>query len=83
MTPSSGRFSIRFQLLLLFGLLIATGALLLAVDEYSQYQSRRAMKQLKDESLAGQRRIKAVADAYAQDIVDVACITAIQAAARS
>ncbi|MCB1560885.1 MAG: response regulator [Xanthomonadales bacterium] len=72
MTPSSGRFSIRFQLLLLFGLLIATGALLLAVDEYSQYQSRRAMKQLKDESLAGQRRIKAVADAYAQDIVDVA-----------
>ncbi|MEZ5484829.1 MAG: ATP-binding protein [Lysobacteraceae bacterium] len=67
-----GRFSIRVQLLFLFGLLIATGAVLLLVDEYSQYLSRQAMEELKDDSLAGQRRIKAVSDAYAQDIVDVA-----------
>src|SRR5690606_18353718 len=72
MAPSRSRFSIRFQLLFLLGLLLAAGATLLAVDEYSQHRSRSAMEELKDESLSGLRRIKAVSDAYGLDIVDTA-----------
>ncbi|MEZ5437621.1 MAG: ATP-binding protein [Lysobacteraceae bacterium] len=72
MALSRRRFSIRVQLLFLFGLLLAAGVALLAVDEYSQYRSRSAMEELKDESLSGLRRIKAVSDAYGLDIVDSA-----------
>ena len=64
------KFGIRIQLLGLFGLLLLTGAGVLALDEYERQQSQRALESLKDESLAGLRRIKAVSDAYGMDIVD-------------
>ncbi|HQZ30267.1 MAG TPA: ATP-binding protein [Arenimonas sp.] len=64
------KFGIRLQLLGLFGLLMFTGAAVLALDEYERQRSQQALVQLKDESLAGLRRIKAVSDAYGLDIVD-------------
>ena len=64
------RFGIRLQLLGLFGLLLLTGAAVLALDEYERQQNQAALLALKDESLAGLRRIKAVSDAYGMDIVD-------------
>ena len=63
-------FGIRLQLLGLFGLLLLTGAAVLALDEYERQQNQAALLALKDESLAGLRRIKAVSDAYGMDIVD-------------
>jgi PAS domain S-box-containing protein len=69
--PRPGQtFGIRLQLLGLFGLLLFTGAGVLALDEYERQQNQRALESLKDESLAGLRRIKAVSDAYGLDIVD-------------
>jgi two-component system sensor histidine kinase EvgS len=63
-------FGIRLQLLGLFGLLLLTGAGVLTLDELERRQNQQALQQLKDESLAGLRRIKAVSDAYGLDIVD-------------
>ena len=63
-------FGIRHQLLGLFGLLMFTGAAVLALDEYERQRNHHALEQLKDESLAGLRRIKAVSDAYGLDIVN-------------
>ncbi len=57
------KFGIRLQLLGLFGLLMFTGAAVLALDEYERQRSQQALVKLKDESLAGLRRIKAVSDA--------------------
>lgn len=69
--PSPGhKFGIRLQLLGLFGLLMFTGAAVLGLDEYERQHNQRALEQLKDDSLAGLRRIKAVSDAYGLDIVD-------------
>ncbi len=64
------KFGIRLQLLGLFGLLMFTGAAVLALDEFERQRNQQALVQLKDESLAGLRRIKAVSDAYGLDIVD-------------
>ncbi|WP_146907598.1 ATP-binding protein [Arenimonas daejeonensis] len=64
------KFGIRLQLLGLFGLLLLTGAGVLALDEIERQRNQQALQQLKDESLAGLRRIKAVSDAYGLDIVD-------------
>ncbi len=70
MASPGPRFGIRRQLLGLFGLLIFTGAAVLALDEFERQRNQQALEQLKDESLAGLRRIKAVSDAYGLDIVD-------------
>ena len=70
MPRPKNRFGIRIQLLGLFGLLIFTGAAVLALDEYESRRNQAALVQLKDESLAGLRRIKAVSDAYGLDLVD-------------
>lgn len=64
------KFGIRLQLLGLFGLLLLTGAGVLALDEVERQRNQQTLVQLKDDSLAGMRRIKAVSDAYGQDIVD-------------
>ncbi|MFY2763966.1 ATP-binding protein [Arenimonas sp. MALMAid1274] len=64
------KFGIRLQLLGLFGLLLLTGAGVLTLDEIERQRNQQALEQLKDESLAGLRRIKAVSDAYGLDIVD-------------
>ena len=64
------KFGIRLQLLGLFGLLLLTGAGVLTLDEIERRQNQQALQRLKDESLAGLRRIKAVSDAYGLDIVD-------------
>ena len=66
------KLSIRLQLVALFGLLLLTGAGVLALDEWSEYRTRRALEELNSESLAGLRRIKAVSDAYSMEIVDTA-----------
>ena len=64
------RFGIRLQLLGLFGLLLLTGAGVLTLDEIERRDNQAALAELKDQSLAGLRRIKAVSDAYGLDIVD-------------
>ena len=63
-------FGIRMQLLGLFGLLLATGAGVLALDEYERRQNQQTLLELKDDSLSALRRTKAVSDAYGLDIVD-------------
>ncbi len=63
-------FGIRMQLLGLFGLLLFTGAAVLALDELERRENERTLLELKDESLAALRRTKAVSDAYGMDIVD-------------
>lgn len=63
---------IRLQLLGLFGLMLLAGAAVLVVDESERWRNRTALAALKDESLAGLRRVKAVSDAYGLDIVDSA-----------
>ena len=68
--PRRPRFGIRLQLLGLFGLLLLTGATVLVLDEIERQHNQRALLELKDESLAGLRRIKAVSDAYGLDVVD-------------
>ena len=68
--PGRPRFGIRVQLLGLFGLLLLTGAAVLALDEYERQRNQQVLVELKDESLAGLRRIKAVSDAYGMDVVD-------------
>jgi PAS domain S-box-containing protein len=64
------RFGIRLQLLGLFGLLLLTGAAVLTLDEIERRDQQAALSELKDNSLASLRRIKAVSDAYGLDIVD-------------
>jgi len=68
--PAKPRFGIRFQLLGLFALVILTGLVVLVLDEAERQRNQVALLELKDESLAGLRRIKAVSDAYGLDIVD-------------
>src|SRR6187402_451625 len=70
MTRPGPKFGIRLQLLGLFGLLLLTGAGVLTLDEIERRQNQQALQLLKDESLAGLRRIKATSDAYGLDIVD-------------
>ena len=70
MAPARRRFGIRLQLLGLFGLLLATGAGVLVLDEVERRRNQQALTELKDHSLASLRRIKAVSDAYGLDIVD-------------
>lgn len=62
--------TIRQQLIGLFGLLILTGASVLAIDEFERQRNQAALAELKDESLTHIRRIKAVSDAYRLDVVD-------------
>jgi two-component system, NarL family, sensor histidine kinase EvgS len=66
------KLSIRLQLLVLFGLLLFTGAGVLLLDEISEYRTRAALDELNRESLAGLRRMKAVSDAYGLEVVDTA-----------
>jgi two-component system sensor histidine kinase EvgS len=71
-TPPRFKISTRLQLIVLFGLLLVTGAAVLVLDEVSERRTRAALDTLNRESLAGLRRIKAVSDAYALDVVDTA-----------
>ena len=54
--PGRPRFGIRVQLLGLFGLLLLTGAAVLALDEYERQRNQQVLVELKDASLAGLRR---------------------------
>jgi signal transduction histidine kinase/CheY-like chemotaxis protein/HPt (histidine-containing phosphotransfer) domain-containing protein len=62
--------SIRIQLLALFGLLLATGATVLILDEVSLREDITRFNSLRDESLTGLRLAKSISDAYGLDIVD-------------
>lgn len=68
--PRKRRFTIRLQLLGLFGLMLLTGGLVLALDELERQRNQQAMAELKDVSLAGLGAIKSVSDAYGLDITD-------------
>lgn len=69
MPAANPRFSLRTQLIGVFSLLFATGLSILLVDELAERRSATDLATLKDESLAGQRRLMAVFDAYAVEIV--------------
>lgn len=71
-TPPRIRVSIRLQLFALFGLLLLSGVAVLVLDEVSEHRTRAALDELNRDSLAGLRRIKAVSDAYALDVVETA-----------
>lgn len=74
MKSKSGLFalSIRQQLLGLFGLLLITGATVLALDTLNERATVATMTQLRADSLAGLRYVKSVSDAYGMDVVDTA-----------
>ena len=64
------KFGIRHQLWGLFGLFLLTGALVLVLDEVSQYRTQRTMLAMKDDVLTGMRRIRRLSDAYSEDVVN-------------
>jgi len=68
--PLRRPLSIRVQLLALFGLLLATGALVLTLDQFSLSEDIARFDSLRDESLTGLRLAKSISDAYGLDIVD-------------
>ena len=70
MRPLRRPLSIRVQLLALFGLLLATGALVLTLDQFSLSEDIARFDSLRDESLTGLRLAKSISDAYGLDIVD-------------
>ncbi|UHQ20526.1 ATP-binding protein [Lysobacter sp. KIS68-7] len=61
---------IRQQLLGLFGLFLLAGGTVQAIAEWSQYEARESLQQMKDYSLRRMRYIKAVSDVYGLDVVD-------------
>ena len=64
------RIGIRHQLLGLFGLFLATGALVLVLDEVGQHFAQQSLVGMRDEVLAGMRGIRRLSDAYGRDVVD-------------
>ncbi|HEY7873433.1 MAG TPA: ATP-binding protein [Rudaea sp.] len=64
------RFSIRTQLLALFGLLLITGAIVLVIDEIALRREIATFDSLQHDSLTGLRLAKSISDAYGLEIVD-------------
>ncbi|HOV57526.1 MAG TPA: ATP-binding protein [Rhodanobacteraceae bacterium] len=64
------RLRIRQQLLWLFGLMLATGASVLLLDEVAHRGTLDTFDGLRAESLDGLRHVKLVSDAYGLDVVD-------------
>ena len=70
MNPPRRKFSVRVQLLALFGLMLLTGAAVLTLDQFSLQEDIERFHSLRDESLTGLRLAKSISDAYGLDIVD-------------
>jgi signal transduction histidine kinase/DNA-binding NarL/FixJ family response regulator len=70
MNPLYRRFSIRTQLLALFGLLLAAGAAVLALDEIALRREMATFDALQRDSLTGLRLAKSISDSYGLEIVD-------------
>ena len=70
MKASRRTFSIRVQLLALFGLMLLTGVAVLTLDQFSLQEDIARFTSLRDESLTGLRLAKSISDAYGLDIVD-------------
>jgi PAS domain S-box-containing protein len=68
--PDLPRFSLRLQLIVVFSVLLASALAMLVIEEIAQLRASQALSSLKDRSLAGQRRLMAVFDAYGYEIVD-------------
>jgi len=64
------RLSIRSQLLVLFGLLLGTGAGVLVMDEIELQDEIRTFDSLLRDSLSGLRLAKSISDSYRLEIVD-------------
>jgi len=64
------RFSIRTQLLALFGLLLGTGFCVLAIDELALQDEISTFDTLLHDSLSGLRLAKSISDSYGLEIVD-------------
>ena len=64
------RLSIRLQLLVLFGLLLGTGAGVLVMDELELQDEIRTFDSLLRDSLTGLRLAKSISDSYRLEIVD-------------
>ena len=58
MRLAPSRIGIRHQLLGLFGLFLATGALVLVLDEVGQHFAQQSLVGMRDEVLAGMRGIE-------------------------
>lgn len=66
-----GFWTVRRQLLLLFGVLLAAAAAVLALDAIYQRNHEATLNHLYDNALGGQSQVKALTDAYGIDIVGV------------
>ena len=64
------RFSIRTQLLALFGLLLIAGMVVLALDEIALRREIATFDSMRHDSLTGLRLAKSISDAYGLEIVD-------------
>ncbi|MFN7183061.1 MAG: ATP-binding protein [Thermomonas haemolytica] len=64
------RYSIRRQLLGLFGLFLVTGAVVLGIDQFQQHLAEHALESMRDDVLAGMRRIRRLSNIYEMDLVD-------------
>ena len=70
MSARMPRLSLRLQLIVVFSLLLASGLAMLVIEEIAQYRANKALESLNERSLAGQRRLMAVFDAYGYELVD-------------
>ncbi len=70
MRLAPAKVGIRHQLLGLFGLFLATGALVLVLDEVGQHYAQQSLVRMRDDVLAGMRGIRRLSDAYGKDVVN-------------
>ena len=64
-------WTVRRQLVLLFGVMIAAAACVLVADEWYQHNHEATLTRLYDNALGGQSNVKALTDAYGLDVVGV------------
>ena len=69
---SASRFwTVRRQLSLLFGVLLAAGASVIVLDEIYQRSHEATLTRLYDNALGGQSEVKALTDAYGIDVIGI------------
>lgn len=63
-------WTVRRQLLLLFGVMLVAAGAVLALDAYYQRDHAATLNRVYDNALGGQRNVKALADAYGITVID-------------
>jgi signal transduction histidine kinase/CheY-like chemotaxis protein/HPt (histidine-containing phosphotransfer) domain-containing protein len=71
MKRQQSRVSIRGQLLALFGLVLVTGGIVLAIDEIDRRTTLADLDRIRNESIVGLRATKSLSDRYGLDVPGV------------